>query len=309
MSLIVLASAKGGPGVSTSALALALSWPRRALLVDADPAGGDLLAGFFRGEQAAGQGALALTLEARRSSMEAQLWSQVLPLADPATAWLLAGVSSPRQVRSVDWPQLAATLAALHYGSDPVDVLVDLGRLRPETEATRPDSPGPEPLLRAADLVVLVLEGTLPAVRAAQLRVEQLQAQLAGGPAGPGRVVALLVGGGRPYGQGEISAAVGVPVAAALPRDHSTADTLMAGAPAGRGWRHASLMRAAGSAADVLVQLAEAQHVAPPAAATAATPAPRPSGRLAAAAAAARTGWTPLPTVPDTAVGGGGHAG
>ena len=37
MSLIVLTSASGSPGVTTTALGLALGWPRPALLVDADP--------------------------------------------------------------------------------------------------------------------------------------------------------------------------------------------------------------------------------------------------------------------------------
>jgi len=40
MALIALASATGAPGVSTTALGLALNWPRPVVLVEADPNGG-----------------------------------------------------------------------------------------------------------------------------------------------------------------------------------------------------------------------------------------------------------------------------
>ena len=40
MALIVLTSASGSPGVTTTALGLALTWPRPVLLVEADPTGG-----------------------------------------------------------------------------------------------------------------------------------------------------------------------------------------------------------------------------------------------------------------------------
>ena len=52
--LIALCSVKGAPGVTTSALALALSWPRPVVLAELDPAGGDVLPGYGRGEPFAG---------------------------------------------------------------------------------------------------------------------------------------------------------------------------------------------------------------------------------------------------------------
>ena len=45
MAVIALASASGSPGVTTTALGLALLWPRPVLLVEADPTGGSGLAG------------------------------------------------------------------------------------------------------------------------------------------------------------------------------------------------------------------------------------------------------------------------
>ena len=47
MSLYALVSAGGAPGVTTSALALTLSWPSQVILAECDPSGGDILAGLF----------------------------------------------------------------------------------------------------------------------------------------------------------------------------------------------------------------------------------------------------------------------
>ena len=52
MAVIALASASGSPGVTTTALGMALLWARPALLVEADPTGGSaLLAGYWRGQR------------------------------------------------------------------------------------------------------------------------------------------------------------------------------------------------------------------------------------------------------------------
>jgi hypothetical protein len=64
MTVIAVCSAKGAPGATTTALALALAWPLNAgsvLLVDADPAGADLASGYLQGATgpSAGAGAVA----------------------------------------------------------------------------------------------------------------------------------------------------------------------------------------------------------------------------------------------------------
>ena len=68
MSLVVLCSATGAPGVTTAGLALMWAWKqavpgRRALLVDADPAGSSLLPGFLEAGIPAGGGVLGLAAE------------------------------------------------------------------------------------------------------------------------------------------------------------------------------------------------------------------------------------------------------
>ena len=52
MALIVMGSVKASPGVTTAALALCVAWPTRrwAVMIEADPAGGDLVARFGLGE-------------------------------------------------------------------------------------------------------------------------------------------------------------------------------------------------------------------------------------------------------------------
>ena len=56
MSLIVLVSPGGSPGVTTTGLALALAWPRKVVLAECDPAGGAVLAGLWRGQPPEGAG-------------------------------------------------------------------------------------------------------------------------------------------------------------------------------------------------------------------------------------------------------------
>ena len=46
MAVVALTSASGSPGVTTTAVGLALTWPRPVLLIEADPTGGSgVLAG------------------------------------------------------------------------------------------------------------------------------------------------------------------------------------------------------------------------------------------------------------------------
>ena len=53
MALIVMFSAAGSPGVTASALGVALTWPRPVLLVEGDPTGGSaVFAGYLRAESA-----------------------------------------------------------------------------------------------------------------------------------------------------------------------------------------------------------------------------------------------------------------
>ncbi len=248
--LIALCSAKGAPGVTTSALALALAWPRPVILAELDPAGGDVLAGYGRAEMAAG-GLADLELAARRGGLADQLHAHLLRLDESGRVRLLPGLADPAGARRVDWSRLAAALSSVEDGA--VDVLADCGRLRAEHF--------PAEVVQRAAAVAVVTGSTLRAVRTTTHAVTELRERTAGRTAGSG---VLVVGPGEPYGATEIEAALGAPVIGSLPRDARAAAVLSDGAPAGRLFAQSALMRGARTAAARLRQLTAASSTSVP---------------------------------------------
>lgn len=253
--LIAMTSAKGAPGVTTAALALALSWPRRAVLAELDPAGGDVLAGYGRGEVSAG-GLAELELAARRGGPARHLDAHLLHLDAGGRVRLLPGLADPIGARHVEWHRLAGALAAVDGGT--TDVLADCGRLGAEHF--------PRDAVRRAAVVIVVTRSSLRAVRAATQAVAALKAETAAG-AGAGRLAAVVVAAGEPYGEREIGDALGVPVLGALPRDDKAASVLSDGAPAGRFFPQSALLRAAREVAARVAEFAARQDalLSPPA--------------------------------------------
>ena len=93
MAVIVLASASGAPGVTTTSVGLASVWPRPVLLVDADPTGGSaILAGFFQGNVAASGGLSEVVLGSRRGDLAGAIAASAVALPGTA-AHVLPGVS------------------------------------------------------------------------------------------------------------------------------------------------------------------------------------------------------------------------
>ena len=247
MAVVALTSAKGAPGVSTAALAMTLLWPRPALLLEADPAGGSsTLAGYLRGTVDHSRGLLGLAMAHRHNELEQALWSQIVRLAgdpvpdkaSPADRWLLPALSDAAQAPSTTslWGPLGSLLASLERAG--IDVLIDAGRLGAAY--------APTPLLRQADLVLLVLGTSLPAVAAVRARLSVLGEQLAVTPKTAVPVSGLgllLVGEGRPYTAREISGSLGLPVIASLSWDPASAEVLAAGAAPGRRFESSPLVR------------------------------------------------------------------
>lgn len=263
MTVIALTSAKGSPGVTTTALALAWAWPqvapgRRVLVVDADMAGGDLAPGFLRGAVSSTDGVLGLAA-ARPSDLGAGLWEHLIAVDESATRLLLTGISDPAQARSLAglWPALAEVFTDPDSELAGVDVLVDLGRVGTAHEVAA---------LRArADLVLLVLRSSLrasAAARAAGRRLVEECSERAGGTDSLGCVV---VGEGQPYGAGEIAAAVGLPVRARMAWDPASAAVLSDGDAASWRFARSALMRSATACATELLANAAARASAVPA--------------------------------------------
>ena len=229
MAMITLTSASGSPGVTTTALGLALQWPRPVLLVEADPTGGSaLLAGYFRGavEYEAGVVELALT-----SSSLSDALRDVARRIDGTQVTYVAGTRSHAQAGVLRdlWPPLAQALAELE--STGQDVIVDAGRLGLNGS--------PTPLIDEADLALVVSRTTLPALSGLRAWADALQRPtLDWHQSG-----VLLIGEGQPYGAREISAVVDLPVLASIADDAESAAVFSRGAALPRRFETGALNR------------------------------------------------------------------
>ena len=216
--LVSLVSASGSPGVTTTAVALALHWPRPVVLVEADPTGGSgILAGYFRAQL--DQPGLVDLVIAQRADLLADALPRLLFPVEGSNTSLLVGVRSHEQAAGVAqlWTPLLEVLRDL--GPTGTDVIVDAGRL------------GllgwPRPLVTGSDVTLLVAASDLPGLAAARSWATALAADDVLGHAT--RVV--LVGEGRPYTGREVSRTLGVPVAAAVEWDPARARVYSHGQP------------------------------------------------------------------------------
>lgn len=239
--LVGLVSAKGSPGVTTAALALASSWPRTALLLEADPFGGDVRAGLGRGEWPLSAGLAEVVVDLRSADIHEALNQRVhrpAPYAPP----VLAGLGCVGQAPSVPWSRLGAELARLAGA----DVVADCGRFTPVD--------GVAPLLQVCDALVLVTNSSLRAVRAAARIAPQLQAELAVAPDDP-HVMVLVVGADCPYSVAEIAQGCRLPPLGELPDDRRAAGVWSDGDPTWRAFPRSPLQREARRLATKLASL------------------------------------------------------
>jgi hypothetical protein len=241
MAVVALVSAKGSPGVTTTALACALSWRRRLVLAECDPAGGSMLAGYLGGalEGPRGLGELAVA-ELREGRLERDFWGQLVDLDAPRRErLLLPGLVDAAQAGSVTplWQRIADFFVDLEKGNPPYDVIVDCGRLHVQHP--------PWPIMRAAAVVVLVTGSHLPDLSSARGAVRAIERDFADHRVPDGTLRLLLVGDGHSgHARGEVSKALRQPVIGQVPYDPRTAEVLSHGGTvrAGR-----PLMRAAGA--------------------------------------------------------------
>lgn len=256
MSLLVLASAAGSPGVTTTALGLTLAWPGDAVLIDADrSAPHSILAGYLSGQAAHGHGVQGL-LQAHRERlpMAVALASEWRPLPDLPRP---AGTDAPGERRfvpgfthlgSVDlfegaWPSLVEAAREASF-----DVIVDAGRTG---HRGLPDS-----LVAGAGVVALVCRTSLASLASLPLHLTHL---VESGP--PGRVGLIMVGPGRPYGVREVAEQFGVPVLAEVAWDAAAAGELHEGAPVGKRWPRSALAKSLQAAAKKLRQALHVDHL------------------------------------------------
>lgn len=224
MTTIALASAKHGPGVTTAAVALAAAFGDGAVVIECDPAGGDIAA---RTRLAVEPGLVTLAASGRHAgaSLDVLRHAQALPGGGVAV------VAPPD-------PDMAATAVAtiasrLCHSAGAGLTVIDCGRLFSGSPS--------QPALAVADLVVLVLEPSVTAVEHARTRVASLRR------IGAHNVSALLVGS-RPYSPTEVEHALAVPVLGAIAVDPRGVAALHAGT----GARRSVLVRSARSVLDAV---------------------------------------------------------
>ncbi|MFI1768959.1 hypothetical protein ACH41H_43975 [Streptomyces sp. NPDC020800] len=252
MAVIALAGCSGAPGVTTSALAMLLSWPlepgRRIVLAECDPDGGAVLHGLLQGTLGDRYGLRNLSVAARKGEFGEAFWRQLIDLSSeegkqesPRNRLLLPGITDPAQAASLGsvWKALATTFRGIEaeHGHD---VLVDLGRC---------GAFGPSGVLaEQADAVVVVVRNTLRCLQAAQARVSALEERV-------GDVGLIVVDEGS-YPAGEVQRVLQVPVVATFPYAPREARVLSDGAEQSRQFIKSPLMKAARTGSALLVQRA-----------------------------------------------------
>lgn len=132
MALIAVASAKGSPGVTTTALLLGGLWPRPVVVAECDPSGSDIalrLPSADKGVLDGDRGLLSLAAAGRKS-----LHPELVPAHTQRVVGgldVLLGLRVPEQAAALGylWPALGPILAELPGH----DVIADCGRLSATT--------------------------------------------------------------------------------------------------------------------------------------------------------------------------------
>lgn len=240
--LIALVSAKGSPGVTTTALGLTVTAaPRPRLLVELDPGGGDLE--LLTGRPAAA-GLPRVVASLRHGVDPARIRAEVTEVIPGAPAILAQPGGTPTEATLVNAAdRIGPALAEL----DEL-VFADAGRWsHGQRTASRIDGAG---------VVGVVCQPHPASVEHARWLVDELRTYQAA------RVVVLVVGE-RPYRIGEVRGAFGVPVLGPIPADPTGVGALYAGGSDSWRWRFTLLGRALPGVLDeLLAEVGEVSGVA-----------------------------------------------
>jgi hypothetical protein len=243
MAVIALTSASGAPGVTTSALAIALAWPRPTLLLEADPTGGSaILAGWFQGTASHDRGLINLAMAHRHGDLVDALRDVTIRIPD-STVDLVAGIRSHAQAATVTpiWASLATALKAMERIG--TDVIVDAGRLGMVG--------APMPLLRQADVVLLTTRSSMPAVSGARSWAKTLHEDFTSLGAAE-NLGLLVVGQGNRYSAREIGGVLKLPVVSCLAWDPVSAEVFHLGQTPRKGFDDSSLTRSVRAAVSTI---------------------------------------------------------
>lgn len=251
MAVIVLCSAGGAPGVTTTATGLGMNWPRDVLIGDCDEHPTQaVLSGWFGGIDPGGRGLSGLARAHREGrAIDTEILPNSFELAPgPPRRLFLPGFNRPgaAAVFGPVWPALVHGLQGASRTG--MDVLIDAGRLGPRGL--------PDPLVQGADMVLLVTGTGLRPLAAVGLYLPLLRTQLQDSPAYLGL---LLVGEGRPYGAGEIGGQFGVEVTGAITFDPGGARVYSDGDTPPRKFADSAYAKSLQAVASRLTSLADRQ--------------------------------------------------
>ncbi|HEY9555993.1 MAG TPA: hypothetical protein VIR58_04620, partial [Acidimicrobiales bacterium] len=196
MTVIALGSAKGAPGITTSALALAVTWSDHVpvTLIEADPAGGDLAAWLDLPLQ---PGLVSLAAAGRRAIDPALFAEHLQPVPGSDRVAVLVGPVAADQAQAALASLRERLLEAARLR--PGIVLLVCGRLDPGSPSVR--------LFEDAEVQVVGCRPSLAAVHHLQARLRAIDSRRA----------RLLAIGERPYAPDELAAACGIPLLGSLP--------------------------------------------------------------------------------------------
>lgn len=239
MSITVLASVKGSPGVTTTACLLGSTWPdpERIVLAECDPSGGDLSARFAL---SARQGWTSLAASIRRGGA-GPLGEHLQTL--PGGLRVLIG----SRETSADCARLSRHLLdrGRQFTDGPWDMLADVGRI------VRGDGTQSS-LLGVADRVIVVLRTDAGAVIHVKSWTDSLPSDLRGR-------VGLVTVGGKGYPSPEIEAFTSLSVIGHLPDDREVARAVSGEPATHRRLRRSPLTVAAATLAARLCPEADCQ--------------------------------------------------
>lgn len=196
MTVVALGSARGAPGVTATAIALAAALP--GVLVEADVSGGVIAARYSLGRE---PGLTTLVASARTGAPvdwrdHAQSAGGVPALVGPDSAGIASAL----------WKRAGDRVAHLLDRLD-TTVVVDLGRMVP-----------PIPLAGSIDVGLLVVAPRTEHLLSASHRMSEL------GQAA--RAVGVIVVGDGPYRPGEVAESLGVDLFGVVPHDPRGAEAL-----------------------------------------------------------------------------------
>lgn len=217
MSIVVLGSLRGAPGVTTTALLVAGSRDG-SLLVEADLAGGVVAVRYGLGREP------GLTTLAAAGSVDADGWREHAQSAGGVA--VLVGPDSAEHAESL-WKGAGQRLGAVLDASD-AWVVADAGRLS-----------GSTPLFDVAALVVVLVRPVAEHLVALSYRLPVLRRAVRSG------AVSVVLVGEDPYRPRDVAEPFGVDVLGVVPDDRRAADLLTGGRRSVAAFSRSRLARAA----------------------------------------------------------------